>query len=53
MDKIALAIGNFIINTLGSDIVTETIQSVGVKNTGYGVMTVIMVLILVFYFTKR
>jgi hypothetical protein len=53
MDKVALAMGNFIINTLGSDMVTEVIKSVGVETVGYGVIGLIIAVILIIYFTKK
>lgn len=53
MDSIALAVGNFIMKVLGSDLVNETIEWIGVETVGYGVIFIIVALILLIVFTQR
>ncbi len=53
MDNIALAVGNFIMKVLGSDLVTETIEWIGVGTVGYGVIFIIIALIVLIILTQR
>lgn len=53
MDNIALAVGNFIMKVLDSDLVTETIEWIGVQTVGYGVIFIIVALIVLIILTQR
>jgi hypothetical protein len=53
MGDIAAAVGNFIIRVLDSDVVTETIEWIGVETVGYGVIFLVVAIILLIVFTRR
>ena len=53
MGDIAVAVGNFIIKVLDSDVVTETIEWIGVETVGYGVIFLVVAIILLIVFTRR
>jgi len=53
MGDIAAAVGNFIIKVLDSDVVTETIEWIGVETVGYGVIFLVVAIILLIVFTQR
>ncbi|NLN40296.1 MAG: hypothetical protein GX155_11990 [Smithella sp.] len=53
MGDIAAAVGNFIIKVLDSDVVTETIEWIGVETVGYGVIFLVVAIILLIVFTRR
>ena len=52
MGDIAAAVGNFIIKVLDSDVVTETIEWIGVETVGYGVIFLVVAIILLIVFTR-
>jgi hypothetical protein len=53
MGDIAAAVGNFTIRVLDSDVVTETIEWIGVETVGYGVIFLVAAIILLIVFTRR